>query len=277
MRWLLASLLLAVVSLAGAEPTAIVGKLPIAISTGSVTAFQGGAWTISGGGGSSSSTVVYQSSVPWVVAPGSATAYQGGDWYVKTTSTLPVSGAFNTGVYTVIQGTTVFQITTNGALPTTSTDTVVRQSSAPWQVAPTSMTVYGPSGATNIPINIVQWAGVAISTPLPVMDVSLTSTTWKLALDYTTVITSSVIYTAPSDKKFCVTDFGCTATSANTVWLFDGSDSTANRIGMKYPLAANGGHDWPLAMPACSSTNGNALKVSSTAGAGSCWAQGFLK
>ena len=65
-------------------------------------------------------------------------------------------------------------------------------------------------------------------------------------------------------SKFVVTDMIVSVSSAATVTIFDGTDTTANRLA-KASLAANGGFIHNFKIPFRSSTVDNLLKVTSTA------------
>lgn len=88
----------------------------------------------------------------------------------------------------------------------------------------------------------------------------------KKTVDFTASQTAQTIWTPTSGKKFVVVQAIVSFSAGGTLTVFDGTDTTTNRI-FQLHEAANGGMAWTAAIPVLSSTSDNVLKYTTGAGA----------
>ena len=97
-------------------------------------------------------------------------------------------------------------------------------------------------------------------------DPVLVKTQFHQTVDFTASQTGSTIWTPNSGKRFVITDYDLSFSGAGTLTVFDGSDTTANRV-IKMYGAVNGGAVHAYKMPWRSSAVNNVLKYTTGAGA----------
>ena len=92
-------------------------------------------------------------------------------------------------------------------------------------------------------------------------------TTVKKTKDWTGAITGSTVWDPTTGKKFVLTNILINATAACTITLFDGTDSTANRI-FKAEMGAKQSIVIPFRKPLESAAVNNILKLTTSATGG---------
>lgn len=96
-------------------------------------------------------------------------------------------------------------------------------------------------------------------------DVIIEATFVKFSTDFSASLTTAVLWTPVSGKKFVLCDWICASSSGGSIALCDSSDTFSNRI-VKLYLSANGGAMKSYRKPFVSISTNNSLVISTGTG-----------